>query len=308
MKRAKKLMTLIALLLAAFMLTGCLSVDMKINKNGSMDLAYIIDLSVTQGLLARSDIEEAIKESVDDMNDKAGKEIAKLKSVKENKGKKTLTATIHVSDINKMGDGTFFGTVKNYHKGNGTGLDNLVDSKGKSIDQKKINDKLNMFYIPMGGTEQYGLFTVTVTAPGSIKYISSGGDIEKSNKAAFNGQDILVVYSKGGGFPFWLVIIAALVVLFFVFKKKKPASSPDISSFSPAPVGGTPVQTPPQSLEAEPVDAPTPAPVAAPIEPTVDASFVPSVEEPAETGDEATEAVDEAPAEETQETDTSAES
>jgi len=32
------------------------------------------------------------------------------------------------------------------------------------------------------------------------------------------------------------------------------------------------------------------------------------VEEPAETGDEATEAVDEAPAEETQETDTSAES
>ena len=92
MKRIKKAISLITLLLLAVMLTGCLTVDMKVNKNGSVDMTYTIDTSQTQGMMSFKDIEKAIEESVDGMNATDDKKIAKLKSVKENKNKETVTA------------------------------------------------------------------------------------------------------------------------------------------------------------------------------------------------------------------------
>ena len=146
MKRIRKILSLATMVLVVIMLTGCLSIDMKVNKNGSMDMTYTIDTSQTQGMVSFNDIEKAIQDSVDGMNEFADKKVAKLKSVKENKSKKTVTAIINVSDINKMGDESFFGTVKEYRKKKGTGLDNLVNTKDKSVDEKKVSDKLQMVY------------------------------------------------------------------------------------------------------------------------------------------------------------------
>jgi len=223
MKSRKKVLYVVTMVLVAIVLTGCLSIDMKVGRNGSLDMTYTIDTSQTQGMVSFKDIEKIIEDSVNGMNDSAGKKVAKLKSVKENKGKKTVTAKISVSDINKMDEGCFFGTVKEYRKKNGTGLDNLVDTKDKSVDEKKVSDKLRMVSFSMSGTEQYGLVEVTVTVPGKIQYITNGGEIEKKNIAVFNGQKPLVVFRKSGGFPWLLLIIAVIVVAYFYKKKKSPS-------------------------------------------------------------------------------------
>ena len=273
MKRIKKVISLITLLLLAVMLTGCLTVDMKVNKNGSVDMTYTIDTSQTQGMMSFKDIEKAIEESVDGMNATDDKKIAKLKSVKENKNKETVTAIINVTDINKMGDGSFFGTVKAYRKDKGTGLDNLVNTKDKDVDEKKVSDKLQMVYFPMGGTDQYGMVEVKVTVPGSIQYVTDGGEVKK-NTAVFSGENPLVVYKKSGGFPIWLLlIIIAVLVVFFMTKKKKPASTP----VNVVPATGTPVQAPVQNAapQAPPVQPPFQAPpVQAPVQPPVQAPVV----------------------------------
>lgn len=249
MKRAKKIVSLLSLLMVVVMLSGCLSIDMKVGKNGSLDITYTIDTSQTGGMVSTKDIKDAIEQSVDNINNTADSKIAKLKSVKENKGKKTITAVISVKDINDMNDGSYFGTVKKYRKDNGRGLDNLVDTKNKSVKENKVSDNLYMVYFPMTGAGQYDLMEVTVTVPGSIRYITDGGEITKKNTAVFGSEYPLVVFKKGGGFPLWLLIIAAVAVIFAVTRKKKPVTAPAAAAHAPA--GEAPVQPPVQADQAE---------------------------------------------------------
>lgn len=291
MKRVKKLVALTTLLLIAFMLTGCLSIDMNVKKNGSVDITYTIDASQLQGLISTEDIKQTIEESVDDINDTAGKKIAKLKSVKEKNG--TITAILNVSDINDMNDGSFFGKVKEYRKDSGKGLNKLVDSKDKSIDEDKVSNNLHMVYFPMDGLDEYGLVEVTVTVPGSIKYITSGGEIEKGNTAVFNGQSPLVVYKQSGGFPIWLILIVIIAIGFvFLRSKKKPsASTPVASPVNVTPTGEASLQMPVQASVSElPVEPPVETVAEASVETLAEtvaaspaeASAEPSVETPQE--------------------------
>lgn len=230
MKRAKTLIVIMAIVMIATMLTGCLAVEMKVNNDGSCDVTYTIDISQLGGMMSKNDVEKAIKESVDDMNDRAGKKIAKLKSVKENKKEETITASISINDLNKMGDGSFFGTVKQYRKDNGIGLDNLVDKKGKSVGKKDVKDDLYVVYSPLTGSEDYGLVDVTLIVPGSIVYLTDGGEVEKNNQAQFSGEIPLVVFKKGGGgFPFWILLVAAAIIIIFLVIKKKPSATPVMS-------------------------------------------------------------------------------
>lgn len=287
MKRVKKIISLLSLIMMVVMLTGCLSIDMKVGKNGSLDLTYTIDTTQTQGMMSFKEIEKAIEDSVDSMNDTADKKVAKLKSVKENKGKKTITAIISVTDINKMGDGSFFGTVKEYKKESGTGLNNLVNTKDKSVKEDKVSDKLQVVYFPMGGTDQYGLVEVTVTVPGKIEYITDGGEIDKKGTVVFSGQSPLVIFKKGGGgFPFWLLIIIAIVVVFFMISKKKPSSAPiNVTQVAPvAPAMDAPVQQPVQNVIPQ---APPVQPIQVPVEnpPVVEAQ----AETPVDSGNGPTE-------------------
>ena len=95
---------ILAVVIAA-MLTGCLAVELKVNNDGSCDVTYTIDISQLQGLMSKSDVEKSIKESVEDMNRTAGKTIAKLKNVKENK--KENHNRFHIHSESKR-DGRWF--------------------------------------------------------------------------------------------------------------------------------------------------------------------------------------------------------
>ena len=226
MKRSKIVSTIIAVVMIAIMLTGCLSVEMKISSNGSCEMIYTIDTSELGGMMSKSDLENTIQQSVDSINTTAGKKIAKLKSVKEDEKKQTITASISITDLNKLGDGTFFGTVKDYRKEDGTDLDNMMTKKEKEVDEKKISDNLSLVYLPMTGTDQYGIIDVSIVIPGTIEYLTNGGDLKKNNTAYFNGATPLVVYKKGGGFPVWLLIIAVIVIAALVMRKKKSSTAP----------------------------------------------------------------------------------
>jgi hypothetical protein len=200
--------------------------------------------------VSTKDIKNAIEQSVESINDTADKNIAKLKSVKENKSKKTITAVININDINDMNDGSFFGKVKDYQKENGgRGLDNLVDTRKKSVDEDKISSNLYMVYFPLVGAGQYDLMEVKVTVPGNIKYITNGGDIKKKNVAVFGSEYPLVVFKKGGGFPFWLLIIVIAAVVVFIMSKKKSAPT------NAVPVTEAPAQPPVQNTGPQPPQA-----------------------------------------------------
>ena len=71
--------------------------ELKVNKDGSCEAAYIIDASQFDGFLTVDQIEESFKQSVEETNTKAGKTVAVLKSVKENKKDDTITVTVSIS-------------------------------------------------------------------------------------------------------------------------------------------------------------------------------------------------------------------
>lgn len=238
MKTTKKLFVILAVVIAAAMLTGCLAVELKVNNDGSCDVTYTIDISQLQGLMSKSDVEKSIKESVEDMNRTAGKTIAKLKNVKENKKEKTITASISIANLNEMGDGSFFGTVKQYRQQGGFGLDDMMDKKERAVNKADIPDDLYLVYSPMSEGDEYGLVDITIVVPGRIEYLTDGGELEKNDTARFSGETPLVVFKKGGGgFPVWIIPpFAAIFIMFIVIKRRPSAAhvvSPPVTTQSP---------------------------------------------------------------------------
>lgn len=234
MKKFKRIVCILALIMMIFALTGCLSIEMNVKKNGGLEMCYIIDTEATGNLLPVEDIKEAITASVDDINDTAGKTVASLKSVKENKGKQTITAIIDIKDINDMGDDFFFGTVKEYQKEyNSRGLDKLFDKKDNRIDQEKVPKNLHMVYFPLMGATEYNLVNVTVSVPGTIEYITSSGEITGKSTATFSEQNLIVVFKRGGSFTFLLLLVLIIIVIaFFIWKAKNSSSSPKYEPIS----------------------------------------------------------------------------
>lgn len=250
MKKTRIVLLLLVMLMMTVLMSGCLAIEMKINPNGSCDMTYTIDMSQLEGMMTKEQLEDSIKQSVTDMNDEAGKEIAKLKGIKEDKKKETLSATISITDLNKMGDGTYYGTVKNYIKEDGTGLDMLVKpGKDKVVDEDDIPINSQMVYLPMNGADEFGAIEITVMVPGTIQYVTEGGDV-KGKTAVFSSSSPLVVYKKGGSLPIipiLLVILVIVLVIAFLGKKKTP-----VVETAPMPV----YQAPEQATVVTPIQAP----------------------------------------------------
>ena len=231
MKTVKTLFVVLTVLLITALLSGCISMELKVNKDGSCEAAYIIDASQFDGFLTVDQIEESFKQSVEETNTKAGKTVAVLKSVKENKKDDTITVTVSISDINEMEEGAFFGTVKEYRRESGVGLDALMDKREKAMAAEYIPDDLHMVFLPMSGGEDFSFIEVTITVPGTIEYLTHGADLEKGNVARFKGKTALVVFKiGGGGFPVWIIPIAAIIlIILLMIIMRKPSAAPVVS-------------------------------------------------------------------------------
>lgn len=236
MKATNAIFAVLAVVMAAAMLSGCLSMAVKVNRNGSCDVTYIIDVSRPQNNFSQNDAEKTAIECIDEINRRAGKNVARLKGVRENRNENKITVTISVSNINELGDGSFFGTVGQYRRAGGRGLENLTDADGKKACSGDIPDNLYLFYMPVSDNEPCEITEVSVNVPGRIKYLTEGAGLERKNVARFRDTALLVIFRKGEtGLPVWIIPTAAIILIITFLIKRKPTTA--------APVVSPPVTT-----------------------------------------------------------------
>jgi hypothetical protein len=236
MKKLLRTTVCICLLLVFALLTGCISIEMKVNNDGSCDIKYEIR---TEGMVSLKEIEDQLKSGIEETNDTAGKKVAKLKSVKEKDG--TVTAEISVSNVSYLDPDAFFGKYSDFEKEYSSSLSGLKEAKsGKSVEKDKIKGTGGLNVVRMEGMSTGGgeLTKFTLKLPGDIKYISSNVTYVDSKTVTLDGGYGIVLYQRGGGGAGWLLyvlIIAVIVVAAVIFLgKKKKTDSPAAFSAAPA--------------------------------------------------------------------------
>lgn len=243
------------LLIFALFLTGCISIEMKINKNGSCDLKYEIE---TEGMIDTKEIEKQFKDSIDEANKNAGKTVAKLKDVKEKDGK--VIANISVNHISFIDDEAFLGKYSDLEKKYPNIINELKEAKsGKSVEKGKIKGAGGLNAVRLWGISTGGgdLTKFTLILPGNVKYISSGVTFVDNKTVTLDGGYGVVLYEGGGGggagWLVFLLIIAAVVVVVVVLagKKKKGASQAAyVAAPAAAPVQAGPAAAAPTATAA----------------------------------------------------------
>lgn len=266
MKRILRRAAVTCLLLAFVMLlTGCISIEMKVNKNGSCDLKYEIR---TEGMVSLSDVKGQLQASINEANEDAGKNVAKLKSVKEKDG--VITAEISVSNVSFIDDGAYFGKYSDFKKEYPDKLGNLREAKsGDPAGEDDIKGAGGLNAVLVSGMESGGgdLTKFTMILPGTVQYVSSNVTMIDNKTVSLDSGYGLVLYKRGGGagwLLYVLIIVVIAVVALVLLGKKKPnkASEPFAAAPAAAPVyAGTAAA--PAPTAAAPAQAPTPAPSSA---------------------------------------------
>jgi|LSQX01.1.fsa_nt_gb hypothetical protein len=225
------------LLMLALLMTGCVSIEMKVNDNGSCELKYEIE---TKGLpIEFKDVKKQIEETIEAANDEAGKKVIKLKSIKEKKDK--ITADVTVENVSYIDSGAYFGKLSDFEEEFPNTLDYLWDAKNDDmIETEDIKGASKLNVVKVAGLDNEGMLTkLVLTLPGSVKYISSEVTLIDDNTVEIAGGYGVVVYQRGGGAG-WLiyvliivVIVAVAVIVFKVLGKNKVATAaPAVASAS----------------------------------------------------------------------------
>lgn len=256
------------LLMFTLFLAGCISIEMKVNDNGSCDLKYEIE---TQGMVGSDEVKKQLESGIDGINEEAGSDVAKLKSFKEKGG--VITANISLKDISYMGDDSFFGKLSDFEKEFPGYLDNLQEAKkGESIARSDIKGagKLNVLKVA-GMTNDGELSEFKVILPGAVKYMSTNVSLVDSNTVNVNSGYGVIIYQRGGGGGGWFVyvliiaIIIVVAVLVFKNKGKGRASTASTQGFTPAAAPAQAAAPAPTPVATPAATAPTAGHAAAPI-------------------------------------------
>ncbi|MDI9500476.1 MAG: zinc ribbon domain-containing protein [Bacillota bacterium] len=242
MKKNLKMIVAIGLLsVFTLLLTGCISIEMKVNKNGSCDLKYEIR---TEGMVTLADAKQQLKSGVDEINEAAGKNVAKLKGIREKDGK--IIADISISNLSYLDGGAFFGKYSDFAKEYPYDLEELWDAKSDepvNKDNIKGAGGLNAVRISGIDTGAGDLTSFTLILPGNVKYISSNVTMVDDKTVTLGGGYGLVLYQRGGGagwLLYVLIILVVAVVVILIAGKAKKGRSPGVSAAVPA---ATPVHT-----------------------------------------------------------------
>lgn len=262
MKKIMKTAVVVCLLLVfTLILAGCIRVEMKVNKDGSCDLKYEIR---TEGMIGSDEVKKQLESSINEANDEAGKNVAKLKNFKEKDG--VITAEISLKDISFMGDDAFFGKLSDFEKEFPGYLDNLKEAKkGEYIAREDIKGAGKLNVVMVAGVTTTGELTeFKVILPGAVKYISSNVTLIDNNTVNVNSGYGIILYQSGGGAGWlvYLVVIALIVIVAVVIISNKGKRKASAASTAPV-------------MNTAPVAAAVPsAPQAAPAAPAAGASEV----------------------------------
>ena len=220
----KKVSLFLFLVLFLFLLTGCGSLHVDLNQDGSGAFHYSINANE---LYNAQDIAMEIENSVEAQNQAAGEEIVVIKKIKEKDG--GIEALIEVKQMFNGSNGGLFATVKDILIYDPSILEGLeaVSGDEKEPDFSEDSQLQDLAVVYLTGFDS--AIETTISVPGKIAYIS-GGDLVKGEKdtVAIDGYETTIIYEPGGvGIS---VVIAGVVILiiavgigFFLYKKRKKA-------------------------------------------------------------------------------------
>ena len=215
----KKLLASFMMLLVV-LLTGCGTIEMELEKDGSGEVIY--KLPKNNALYTIDELEEDIEDTLNMKNDDLEEDILKLKSVKEKDG--TISIKISFKDFSALAStNSLLVPVEDMLRYDRSQLEDLEDLDGKVIDLE--NKKVKGYtYLTVSGIEAD---ETIVKLPGKVKYMASGVELEDGKKDTIvtEGSSFSVVYEEGsslGGFimPAVIVIIIVLGGIFFIRRYK----------------------------------------------------------------------------------------
>lgn len=212
-KNVRMVAGLCLLLMFTLFLTGCISIEMKVNKNGSCDLKYEIRI---EGMgIDAGEVKDQLETSIDEANKYAGKKVVKLKSFKEKDG--VITANISATNISDMDDGAFFGKLSDFKKEFPDELGNLKEAKtDKNIEKNAIKGASKLNVVRASGIASGGeLSEFKVILPGAVKYVSTNVALIDNNTVRINGGYGVIIYQRSGGAG-WLAYVLAIALIVVV--------------------------------------------------------------------------------------------
>lgn len=189
-------------------LTGCGRLDLVVDKDGSGEGKYSVELT---GMFSAQEVKEEIEKGIAKTNEKAGKEVIRLDTFEEKDGKANATVTFDSISALSGGDDSLLVTVDDLKRLDPELLQNLTNVKSKTAilpeDIKKIGDN-PVVYFNMDNEME-----ITVTVPGNILY-AAGGTVAEDNSRRIEHKDdpLVIVYEPSSNMSVAVWIAALLVV------------------------------------------------------------------------------------------------
>ena len=221
----KKVSLLSLLLLSFFLLAGCGSLHIDLEKDGSGVFYYTIN----DNSYSESEVKSQADRMVKEQNKAAGENIAEVKNVRK-KGE-NIEAIITVKKVFNGTGGDLFATVSDILAFRPDLLEDVqaVGEKDKKVDFSKDEELQGFAVVHITGLDSS--LETTISVPGEVAYIAGGSLADsKNNTVQADGETLTVVYEpSGGGFVALIVIsvvvLAAAIGIFLFIKKRKKISA-----------------------------------------------------------------------------------
>jgi hypothetical protein len=210
----KRWLKILSILIVLFVFTGCYALEVKYNPDGSGQLTYI---PAKDGQPLK--INE-LKETIAEMNQKAGQEVVKFLSAERNQDHLEYTASFtKISYIFEDGE-LYFGALQEFMKEKPGKIKSVRDRKGELIGIAQIDPKLYVAFHNTGFLDR-----IRVQVPGKVLYVSEAAKIINGRTVEIT-KDFGFVIFRMDNYLFWILLFILLVVilmkiLYRVSRKKR---------------------------------------------------------------------------------------
>lgn len=197
----KRWIKILSFLIVLFIFTGCYTLEVKYNPDGSGRLTYI-PAKDGQPL----DINE-LKKNIAELNQKARKEVVKFLAAKRNKDHFEYTASFtKISYVFDKGE-LYFGSLKEFMKEKPGKIKSVRDRKGELIGIAQLDPKLYVAVHEMGFLDR-----IRVQVPGKVLYVSEAAKIINRSTVEIT-KDFGFVIFRMDNYLFWILLLILFVVI-----------------------------------------------------------------------------------------------
>lgn len=204
----KKGLMILAVLMM-FAISGCGSLEISLQEDGSGSAAYVIPQNE---LMSKEAVLGQIKSQIEEENEQAGKDIMKLNSVDEKDG--TIKARIQFTPDfwgAELTQENYFATVQDIQRVEPSLLEDLISVKDrKSLKEEEIKNIIGNPAIYYGDLDES--METTITVPGKVLFVSGDDTVDK-NQVSVNGSEVFIVYETSSSSPIGMIIFIAFLAV-----------------------------------------------------------------------------------------------